>query len=194
MARKRRSRPVVRRWANWVVSTFRAANTTCRSLVRRLLQWASPQAPVVIVDGLAAKRQRRLITTSTHILAASLGAELPDSLVIIVQRLIQDNVNGRLQVFEDPGGTKRYFLQLAQSVHGRQVSEEELLAALRGGLLPVLEDVLGKPVRSISIELDLARPKPGAPVVALRANGNAPTRVEPERGAIPIQRIENNDI
>jgi hypothetical protein len=177
-----------------MLSALRAANTACRLLVGRLLERVSPRAPVVLVDGIASRRQRRLIVANTRILAASLGAALPECLVIVVQRLVKDNVNGHLQVFEDSGGAKRYFLQLAQSVHGRQVSEEELLAALRGGLLPVLEDVLDKPVRSVRIELDLARPKPGAPVVALRANGNAPTRVEPERGAIPIQRIENNDI
>jgi hypothetical protein len=177
-----------------MVSVLHAANTTCRSLLKRLLERVSPQGPVVLVDGAAARSQRRLILANTRILAASLGAALPDSLVIVVQRLVQDNVNGHLQVFEDSGGTRRYFLQLAQSVYSRQVSDEELLAALRGGLLPVLEDVLGKPVRSVSIELDLARPRSGAPVVALRANGNTPPQVEPERGAIPIQRIENNNI
>jgi hypothetical protein len=194
MARKRKTRPVVRRWTSWMLSAFRATSTSCHSLLKRLLDRLTPKGPVVMVDGPAATRQRRLITTSTRILAASLGAELPEGLVIVVQRLVQDNVNGHLQVFEDSGGTKRYFLQLAQSVHSRQVSEEELLAALRGGLLPVLEDILGEPVRRVSIELDLARPRAGAPVVALQANGNTPPRPETERGAIPIQRIENNNI
>jgi hypothetical protein len=174
-----------------MLSAFRAANTTCRSLLKLLLERISPRGPLVLVEGTASRRQRQLIVANTRILGASLGADLPDSLVIVVQRLVQDNVNGHLQVFEDTGGAKRYFLLLAQSVHGRQVSEEELLSALRGGLLPVLEDVLGKPVRSVSIELDVPRPRAGAPVVAPRANGNAPPRTEPERGAIPVQRIED---
>jgi hypothetical protein len=191
MVRKRRTRSNVGRTVTWTLAVLRAGTASCHSLLRRLLDRAFPQGPVVLVDGPAARRQRRLIMTNTRILAASLGAALPDNLVIVVQRLVKDNVNGQLQVFEDSDSTKRYFLQLAQSVHGRQVSEEELVAVLRGGLLPVLEDVLGKPARSVSIELDAPRSKAGAPVVGVRANGNGPPLGELERGAIPIHRIED---
>ena len=153
-----------------------------------------PETPVVIVDGPAAqaRRLRSLVATTSRVFAASLGAALPAGLVIVVQRVVHDgrHLNGSLQVFVSPEGS-RYLLELAQSMNGRQVSDEELLAALRTGLVEVLEDLIGKPVRSISIELDVPRARAVAPVVALRTNGQAPAP-EPERGAIPIQRIENN--
>jgi hypothetical protein len=154
-----------------------------------------PEAPTVIVDGPAAqaRRLRSLVSSTSRVFAVSLGAVLPDGLVIVVQRVVHDgrDLNGSFRVFESPEGGSRYLLQLAQSVNGRQVSDEELLAALRTGLLEALQDFIGKPVRSITIELDVPRARAGAPVVALRTNGHT-AAPEPERGAIPIQRIENN--
>ena len=151
------------------------------------------KAPVVLVDGPTARHLRPLMASTSRVFAASLGVSLPAGLVIVVQRVVHDgrHLNGSLQVFVSPEGSSRYLLQLAQSVNGRQVSDEELLAALRTGLVEVLEDLIGKPVRSVSIELDVPRARAVAPVVALRNDGQTPGP-EPERGAIPIQRIEIN--
>jgi hypothetical protein len=153
------------------------------------------EAPTVIVDGPAAQARhvRSLVATTSRVFAVSLGAALPAGLVVVVQRVVHDgrDLNGSFRVFESPEGGSRYLLQLAQSVNRRQVGDEELLAALRTGLLEALQDSIGKPVRSITIDLDVPRAKAGTPVVALRANGYTPAP-EPERGAIPIQRIENN--
>jgi hypothetical protein len=151
------------------------------------------EAPLVLVDGLAARHLRPLIANASRVFAASLGTRVPDGMVIVVQRVVHDgrHLNGSLLVFESPERAKRYLLQLAQSVNGRQVSDEELLAALRTGLVEALVDLIGKPVRSVTIDLDVPRARAVAPVVSLRSNGQTPAP-EPERGAIPIQRIENN--
>lgn len=150
----------------------------------------------MIVDGPAAqaRRLRSLVSSTSRVFAVSLGAVLPADLVIVVQRVVHDgrHLNGSLRVFDSPDGGSRYLLQLAQSVNGRPVSDEELLAALRTGLVEALVDLIGKPVRSVTIDLDNPRARAGAPIVSLRANGQTPAAPEPERGAIPIQRIENN--
>jgi hypothetical protein len=159
------------------------------------MQGLHPEAPVVMVDGPAAQARhlRSLVATTSRVFAASLGAALPAGLVIVVQRIVHDgrHLNGSLQVFDSPEGSSHYLLHLAQSVNGRQVSDEELLAALRTGLVEALVDLIGKPVRSVTIDLDVPRARAVAPVVALRSNGQTPAP-DPERGAIPIQRIENN--
>ena len=195
MARRKRVRGPARRLVTWANDSLRATTQACIRAISRLMRRLRPEAPLVIVDGPAAqaRRLRSLVATKSRVLATSLGAALPAGLVIVVQRVVHDGrqLNGSLQVFDSTEGCSRYLLQLAQSVNGRQVSDEELLAALRTGLVEVLEDLIGKPVRSITIELDLPRARAVAPVVALRTNGQSPAP-EPARGAIPIQRIENN--
>ena len=86
---------------------------------------------------------------------------------------------------------QRHVVLLALTVNGRQVSEDELLAALRAGLTRALEDVIGKPVRSVPIDLEVPRAKAGAPIAEFRPNGHTPPRPDGERSAIPIQRIED---
>ena len=195
MARRKRVRGPARRLVTWANDCVRAATQACGRAISHLMRRLHRQAPVVMVDGPAAqaRRLRSLVATTSRVFAASLGAALPAGLVIVVQRVVHDGrqLNGSLQVFVSPEGSSHYLLQLAQSVNGRQVSDEELLAALRTGLVEALEDLIGKPVRSISIDLDVPRARAVAPVVALRTNGQTPAP-ETERGAIPIQRIENN--
>lgn len=193
MARRKRVRGPARRLATWATDRLQAATQTCRRALSHLMRRLHQEAPVVLVDGPTARHLRPLIATTSRVFAASLGSALPAGLVIVVQRVVHDgrHLNGSLQVFVSPEGSSRYLLQLAQSVNGRQVSDEELLAALRTGLVEALEDLIGKPVRSIPIDLDVPHARAVAPVVALRANGQTPAP-EPERGAIPIQRIENN--
>lgn len=170
--------------------------TACREWLQRRL--SSPQRPFVIADGHpdAAKRTCRLIRGTSLTLAASLGATLPEGLVIVVQRVAHDGrqLNGTFQVFDCPTGGKRYLLELAQSVNGRQVSDEELLAALRVGLVDALEDQLGRPVRSRQIDLEVPRAR-SAPVVPIRPDEPTPVppRTENSRSPLPIQRIENNN-
>lgn len=149
----------------------------------------------MLVDGPASRQLRPLLARTSQVLAASLGVDLPSGLVIVVQRVVHDgrHLNGSLQVFDSTGGGKRYLLQLAQSVNGRPASDEELLAALRAGLVQALEDVIGQPVRNVPIDLEVPRLRAGAPVVALRPTGQAPGAPESERSALPIQRIENNN-
>jgi hypothetical protein len=193
MARRKRVRGPARRLATWANDRLQAATQACRRAISHLMRRLHLEAPVVLVDGPTARHLRPLIASTSRVFAASLGSALPAGLVIVVQRVVHDgrHLNGSLQVFVSPEGSSRYLLQLAQSVNSRQVSDEELLAALRTGLVEVLEDLIGKPVRSISIELDVPRARAVAPVVALRNDGQTPGP-EPERSAIPIQRIENN--
>lgn len=195
MARKKRARDPARRLVTWANDSIRATTQACGRAISHLMRPLRSEAPLVIVDGPAAQARhlRSLVATTSRVFAASLGASLPAGLVIVVQRVVHDGrqLNGSLQIFARPEGSRRYLLQLAQSVNGRQVSDEELLAALRTGLVEALEDLIGKPVRSIYIDLDVPRARAVAPVVALRTNGQTPAP-EPERGAIPIQRIENN--
>jgi hypothetical protein len=195
MARRKRGRGPTRRLVTWANDRLRVATQACGRASSRLMRRLRSEAPVVIVDGPAAQARhlRSLVTTTSRVFSASLGAALPANLVIVVQRVVHDgrHLNGSLLVFDSPEGGRRYLLQLAQSVNGRQVSDEEVLAAVRTGLVEVLEDLIGKPVRSTSIDLQVPRVGAVTPVVALRSNGQAPGP-EPERGAIPIQRIENN--
>jgi hypothetical protein len=148
----------------------------------------------VIIDG--RRRQagglRRALGRATRGYARALGADLPANLVIVAQRVVHEGgqLNGLFQAFKAEDGTQRHVVLLALSVNGRQVSEDELLAALRCGLTRALEDVIGKAVRSVAIDLEVPRARAGAPIAEFRPNGHTPA-AEPERGAIPIQRIED---
>lgn len=126
----------------------------------------------VIVD--APRREawqlRRLIRRTARGYAKALGVELPGGLAIIVQRVVFDGrqVNGLLTAFET-GATRRYVIQLALSVNGREVSDGELIAALRHQLTAAFADAIGKPV--LGLALDFERDVPvqrGGSIVELR--------------------------
>lgn len=193
MARRKQRR--VRRLAASIEASLKSVHRTIVGAIAGVARQLRPHGPVVIVDGPAqsARRLRRAVTQATVTFAASLGASPPAGLVIVVQRVAHEgrDLNGSLKTFEI-SGSKRHLLQLASTVNGRQVSEEELLVALRDGLTRVLADFIGEPVQTAAIELDLPRARQAAPVIALRANGSQPPP-EPDRSAIPIQRIDNNN-
>src|SRR5690606_22717159 len=64
---------------------------------------------------------------------------------------------------------KRYVIQLALSVNGRDVSHGELVAALRHELSAVFADAIGKPVLSIAVDLERGLPaQRGGSIVELR--------------------------
>lgn len=175
-----------------VVQHLEAAVQRIAAAVLRLFQHSGP---AVIVDGPIpqARRLRRLVGNSAIVFTRTLGAAAPENLVIVVQRAVHEGrpLNGALKTFEPDGGSKRYLLLLALSVQGRQVSDEDLLVALRSGLIRVMADSLGEASSTVAIELDVPRARQ-APVVELRNNGNHPAS-ETERGAIPIQRIGDNN-
>jgi hypothetical protein len=149
---------------------------------------------MVIIDGRRrqAGRLRGALGRAARGYASALGVDLPANLVVVAQRVVHEagQLNGLFQAFQGEDGTQRHVVLLALSVNGRQVSEDELLAALRAGLTRALEDVIGKPVRSVPIDLEVPRARAGAPIAEFRPNGNTPP-AEPERSAIPIQRIED---
>ncbi|HMS71503.1 MAG TPA: hypothetical protein PKB03_00575 [Baekduia sp.] len=102
--------------------------------------------------------------------AKALGVELPGGLALIVQRVVFDGrqVNGLLTAF-DSDGTKRYVIQLALAVNGREVSDAELVAALRHQLAAVFADAIGKPVLSLALEFERgATALGGGSIVELR--------------------------
>lgn len=190
MARKKRSPPLYRRLTIWIGGRLYSAASIGRGVLRRFQN----ESPVLIVDGATNRHLRAALATAARTFAASLGAGLPEGLTIVVQRAVHDTrqVNARLHVFALPEGGKRYLVLLAQSVNGRQASEEEILVALRAALVPVLEDAIGTPVSSIAFDLELPRTRASAPIVELPANGNRPPVTNLERSSLPIERIENN--
>jgi hypothetical protein len=149
----------------------------------------------VIIDARRrqARRLRRDVARAARTYARALGVELPDGLLVVVQRVVHEDrqLNGLLQAFDAPDGDRRYVIHLALSVNGRPVSDDELLAALRHQLTRALEDAIGKPVLSVPLELEVPRVRAGASVVELRPDA----RERPEgqaRRAIPIERIEDD--
>ncbi|MCZ2109631.1 MAG: hypothetical protein LC118_08700 [Dehalococcoidia bacterium] len=147
-----------------LVAIGRKVGTTYRHIRSR---W-----PKVIVD--APRREawqlRRLVRKTARGYANALGVGLPANLAIIVQRLVFDGhqVNGLLTAFESDG-ERRYVIQLALSVGGREVNDGELLAALRHELSSVFADAIGKPVLSMSLDLESGTPaRVGGSIVDLR--------------------------
>ncbi len=197
MSKRRRSRSrgatLICRWADigWQLCA-RAVGLVRRTLVR-LYRRLRPCGPTVIIDARRrqARRLRREIARAARTYARALGAELPQGLLVVVQRVVHEGrqINGLLQAFEGADGNRRYVAHLALSVNGRQVSDDELLAALRHQLTRALEDAIGKPVLNVPLDLEVPRARAGAPVVELRPE----TRPHDghDRSAMPIQRIED---
>jgi len=175
MATRRRSRQQQCLLCRWTIA--------CREQTRRILIASGHKAQqayrrvrgrrlTVIVD--APRREawqlRRLMRRTVRGYAKALGVELPGGLAIIVQRIVFDGrqVNGLLTAFEaDSSG--RYVIQLARSVNGREVSDGELVAALRHQLTAVLADAIGKPVLSLALDFERGVPTHGGgSIVELR--------------------------
>ena len=169
------------------------AGTTCwRAAVRRLRR----PGPTVIVDvrRRQARRLRREVARAARTYARALGAELPRRLLVVVQRVVYEGrqLNGLLQAFDTPDGSRRYVLHLALSINGRQVSEDELLAALRHQLARVLEDAVGKPALSVPLDLEVPRVRAAASIVELRPDAAEEREDGHERSAMPVQRVEDD--
>ena len=175
MATRRRSRKQHCLLCRWTI--------VCREQTRRILIVSGHKAQQayrcirgrrlnVIVD--APRREtwqvRRLMRRTARGYAKALGVELPGGLAIIVQRVVFDSrqVNGLLTAFE-ADGSRRYVIQLALSVNGREVSDGELVAALRYQLSAVFADAIGKPVLSLALDFERgAAPQGGGSIVELR--------------------------
>ena len=184
----RRSAAIAWRLCRWAVGLVRR---TLVPMCRRL----RPHGPTVIIDARRrqARRLRREVARAARTYARALGAELPSGLLVVVERVVHEGrqINGLLQAFEGPDGNRRYIVHLALSVDGRQVSDDELLAALRHQLTGALEEVVGKPVLNVPLDLEVPRARAGATVVELRPEARRqPDRHE--RSAMPIQRIEDD--
>ncbi len=128
--------------------------------------------PTIVVD--APRREawqlRRLMRRTARGYAKALGVGLPNGLAIIVQRVVFDGrqVNGLLTAYQSDD-EKRYVIQLALSVNGREVSDGELIVALRHELSAVFADAIGKPVLSVALDLERGLPAPGGgSIVELR--------------------------
>jgi len=174
----------IERRSKWMASRCWAA--ACRTV--------RPKSPAVVVDSRRrqAGKLRAAVRRAARTYARGLGATLPPGLMVVVQRVVYEGrqVNGLLQAFDSPGGGRPYVIQLALSVNGRQVAEDELLSALRHQVAQVLGDAVGPPALSVPLDLEVPRARAGAPVVELRPDASPPEGGH-ERSAIPIERIEN---
>ena len=175
MATRRRSRQQQCLLCSWTIA--------CREQTRRILIASGHKAQqayrrvrgrrlTVIVD--APRREgwqlRRLIRRTARGYAKALGVSLPNGLAIIVQRVVLDGrqVNGLLTAYQSDS-EKRYVIQLALSVNGREVGDGELVAALRHQLSAVFADAIGKPVLSLALDFERGVPaQGGGSVVELR--------------------------
>jgi len=195
MTRRRRTKSrtvrLARRCVGFCRQLLRLAAACCWSLALRL--WRHFRRPTVIIDARRrqARKLRREIARAARTYAHALGVELPAGLLVVVQRVVHEGrqLNGLLQAFDAPDGDRRYVIHLALSVNGRAVSDDELLAALRHQLTRALEDVIGKPVLSVPLELELPRVRAGASVVELRPDAR---ERQDGRRAMPIERIEDD--
>jgi hypothetical protein len=164
--------------------------TGWRAVARRLRP-----APIVIVDvrRRQARRLRWQVGRAARTYARALGAELPPRLLVVVQRVVYEGrqLNALLQAFDAPDGSRRYVLHLALSINGRQVSEDELLAALRHQLAHVLEDAVGKSALSVPLDLQVPRVRASAPIVELRPDAEEREDGH-ERSAMPFQRVQDD--
>lgn len=147
----------------------------CR--VRQIYRRIRGQHPTVIAD--APRREawqlRRLVRRTARGYAKALGVSLPGGLAIIVQRVVFDTrqVNGLLTAYQSDE-EKRYVIQLALSVNGREVGDGELIAALRHELSAVFADAIGMPVLSLALDLERGAPAAGsASIVELRPQPSA---------------------
>ncbi len=140
--------------------------------VRQIYRRIRGRRLTIIAD--ASRREawqlRRLVRRVVRGYAKALGVGLPTGLAIIVQRVVFDGrqVNGLLTAYQSDD-EKRYVIQLALSVNGREVSDGELIAALRYELSAVFADAIGKPVLSIAVDLERGLPvQSGGSIVELR--------------------------
>ena len=175
-----------------VLRACAVVGATCwRVAVRRLRR---PGLMIIVdVRRRQARRLRREVARAARTYARALGAELPPRLLVVVQRVVYEGrqLNGLLQAFDTPGGSRRYVLHLALSINGRQVSEDELLAALRHQLARVLEDAVGKPALSVPLDLEVPRVRASAPIVELRPDSE--DREDGQgRSAVPFQRVQDD--
>ncbi len=186
MATRRRSRkqPRLRRWTTTCRDHARRALIAAVHKVRRSYRRIRGSRPVVLIDAplREAWQLRRLVRRTARTYARALGAELPEGLAIIAQRFVFDGhqVNGLLQAFE-ADGKRRYVIQLALSISGREVSNDELVASLRYQLAIALADAIGEPVLSVALDLEGVPPvRTGGSIVELRpqvpvaSNGHDP--------------------
>lgn len=186
MATRRRSRKQrrLRRWSTNCAAHARSSITSSRARIGRLYRTLRGQRQAIIVDARPreAWQLRRLIRRTARTYAKALGTPMPEHLAIIAQRFVFDGhqVSGLLQAFEVEG-RRRYVIQLALSVDGRDVSNDELVAALRFQLAAAVADTLGEPVLTIALDLERTLP-PGTSgsIVELRpqppvaSNGHNP--------------------
>jgi len=170
--RPRKQRCLLCRWTTACRDTARRILVAAGRKVRNTYRHIRSRWPRVIVD--APRREagqlRRLVRRTACNYAKALGLELPGGLAIIVQRVVFDGrqVNGLLTAFEHEG-RKRYVIQIALSVGGREVDDGELLAALRHELSAVFADAIGKPVLSVALDLEHGSPaRVGGSIVDLR--------------------------
>ncbi len=140
--------------------------------VRLICRRIRGKHPTIIAD--APRREawqlRRLVRRTARSYAKALGVSLPSRLAIIVQRVVCDGrqVNGLLTAYQSDD-EKRYVVQLALSVNGRDVSDGELIAALRHELSAVFADAIGRPVLSVALDLERGLPvSAGGSIVELR--------------------------
>ncbi len=187
---RRRLMEIARRSVLSVERRLKWLGSRCWAALRRMLRRRSP---IVLVDARSrhAGRLRVAVRRAARIYARGLGAELPPRLMVVVQRVVYEGrqLNGLLQAF-DGHNDRRYVIHLALSVNGRQVAEDELLAALRHQVAQVLGDSVGKPAFSVPLDLEVPRLRSTAPVVELRPD-TPPKEDGHGRSPIPIERIEN---
>ena len=182
----------MRCWAGHVWRPCLMASAACSAMVVRQLRRPGPMI-IVDVRRRQARRLRREVSRAARTYARALGAQLPPGLLVVVQRVVYEGrqLNGLLQAFEMPNGNRRYVVHLALSINGRQVSEDELLAALRHQLSRALEDVAGKPVLSVALDLEVPRVRASAPIVELRPDSEDREDGQ-ERSAVPFQRVQDD--
>lgn len=170
--RSRKQQCLLCRWTTACREATRRTFVAAGQKARQACRYIRRQRPIVTVD--APRREawqlRRLVRRTARSYAKAVGVGLPTGTAIIVQRVVFDGrqVNGLLTAFET-GATRRYVIQLALSVNGREVSDGELIAALRHELSAVFADSIGKPVLSVAIDLEQSVPaQGGGSIVELR--------------------------
>lgn len=175
--KKSRSRRMATRFRSHAAAAWAGLHNWLGARRRQLAQQLRPWAPTVAADvaGKRGRTLRRVIARVTRTHLQALGVTAPGHLLIVLQRTVtldERPLAALLQVFEDGAGRRRHVLFLAQSVEGRQVGDEELIATLRQQLQQVVADELG--TLCLSVPLAPSRPRRAAAVVPLRRREESP--------------------
>jgi hypothetical protein len=125
---------------------------------------------IVAFDCHHGRRLQRDLARTARTIAGAVGASLPPRTTIVIQHLVSDGHqhNGVLRAYEPHPDQRHYLIELATTVNGREVTDDELRSALHHLVMRLVEDVAGQPVTVVPCDLSPLNATSAVPLVLLR--------------------------